>query len=391
MSDHNEPYLNKDFYDFGNEASPIAFGWNFQYSAGIFLFAKNANRIKSIVIESKNQDIEISTIDDEAIYAQAKSSQEPLSCSPEVKENKIIDAIISLAKTYSNHGGDKNSFIYITNVDGTFERDEAVFDNMVIKYKNLDPFFKNQIDALFSKAKDGVEKKKKLATRNKNKYDVVLSALEDFDKNKLSISVIKRFYGSDERYVSINNEVAKLLVKGFRENPTTAEICAEELVGYLRNVFEDSATISSKNPNKELRIEDLVWPIAVITGNNQLGGVSFEEDCFDAYPEHDVVERGQKFVNSRKLLYIERFEVSNKIINDYDAFRRANPNDSKKLEHFVKEKAMGFENLLLIPKDLDDETREYVVKRLVAQVIHNQNKIVNVTNWLNTRGNNDNK
>lgn len=382
MNNNEEPYLNSEYYDFGNEASPIAFGWNFQYSAGIFLFAKNANRVESIIIESKNQDIEISTTDDETIYAQAKSSIEPISCSAESKENKIIDAIISLAKTFNNHSSEKCSFVYITNVNGTFENDKDVFDNIVEKYDDLEPFYKKQIDALFEKAKEGVKAKKESARRSKEKYDLIIDAIDKFNKSKLSICVITRYYGNDSRYVNVKKAVTELLINGFKEPSETADISAEELVKYLRNVFEDSATTPSKYPSKKLNIRELIWPIAVITGRNNFNGVAFEEECFDEYPEHDVIEKGSKIAESSRLLYVERFEVSNKIINDYDDYRHLHPSDNKRLEHFVKEKAMNYEKTLLIPNGLNNDVREYVVKRLVAQVIYNKTKIVKVTNWL---------
>lgn len=64
-------YLNEDICQFSNDASASSFGWNFQANAGIFLFLKYMPDAADIKIESKSQDIEITLIDEQKVFAQA--------------------------------------------------------------------------------------------------------------------------------------------------------------------------------------------------------------------------------------------------------------------------------------------------------------------------------
>ena len=58
-------------------ASPSAFGWDFQVNAGIVILLDSIREAKAVKIEGKTEDIEVVLQNGTHIFAQAKSSMDP--------------------------------------------------------------------------------------------------------------------------------------------------------------------------------------------------------------------------------------------------------------------------------------------------------------------------
>ena len=58
-------------------ASPSAFGWDFQANAAILLMIENIKQAEKIRVEGADEDIEITLLNKEKIYAQVKAVERP--------------------------------------------------------------------------------------------------------------------------------------------------------------------------------------------------------------------------------------------------------------------------------------------------------------------------
>ncbi len=58
-------------------ASPAAFGWDFQVNAAILLMLENIKEAKRVRVEGADEDIEIAFMDHTKVYAQAKAVEKP--------------------------------------------------------------------------------------------------------------------------------------------------------------------------------------------------------------------------------------------------------------------------------------------------------------------------
>ena len=201
-------YLNEDICQFSNDASASSFGWNFQANAGIFLFLKYMPDAADIKIESKSQDIEITLIDEQKVFAQAKSAQD--STTIKDQKEKFKDAIISLARNpYKD-----NQLVYISNIPDTFKSAPNFFNNSIIPYNDCLAGIQKEIDdTILSISKNIAKKIKKEKDPLKiRKLEQIKEKVENFHKENLYISTIYPYYGNEKnRYTIIGDSVLSFL------------------------------------------------------------------------------------------------------------------------------------------------------------------------------------
>lgn len=97
-------------------ASPSAFGWDFQINAAIFLMIENIKDADKVRVEGEDEDIEIYLKDKTKIYSQAKSVVKPDDYS-NVNE-KLSAALETLNLAAQNEDG--ILFTYVTNSSNPF-------------------------------------------------------------------------------------------------------------------------------------------------------------------------------------------------------------------------------------------------------------------------------
>lgn len=208
-------------------AQASAFGWDFQSSLALFIVSQNLKDLKSIKVEGKTEDIEISYKNQEMIYIQAKSQRDPYSSSNTNKHLKdALKTLINASQT--------NSYAYLvygTNIANpfVFQKFSTMFSNSPTKYS---------FSELPDKIKDKIQSYG-LKIAQQEKLDI-----SNFDVNRLIIRTLP-FFGDDDRtrYRFIKESVTEFLTNIGLSNAQAAR------------VFENYQLDFAKNPSKSIALE----------------------------------------------------------------------------------------------------------------------------------------
>ncbi len=364
-------YLNEDYCEFVNDASASSFGWNFQSNAGIFLFLKYLKDAESIKIESKLQDIEIQLSSGNKILAQAKSAQDYTVATD--KKEKFKDALISLAK-FSDNG---DQLIYISNIPDTFDSAKDCFNNKVVAYAYCPQGIKDEIDRLFEttcnsmRARIDKEGDKKKKAKNKR----VLKLVEEFDKTELHISVISPYWGDEQnRYSEISNAIVSFLVDDLKLSNDNAIAIKQRILEYWQLKFEHNSTQPDINETKKITKEDFAWPIAVFLSKD---GVPDIQECLSFAPDLSLTEEVERMLVDPAMVYHERFEFSNRVIQEYAVYRKEQDAGVKDIEKlFIKDRGNDYCDEFNI--DDDTEKTEYVTKAFIYKILVNRRNMTKI-------------
>lgn len=364
-------YLNGDYCEFVNDASASSFGWNFQSNAGIFLFLKYIKDAESIKIESKLQDIEIILSGGGKILAQAKSSQDYTVATN--KKEKFKDALISLAK-FSDQG---DQLIYISNIPDTFDSAKNNFNNKIVPYSSCLKGIQAEIDQLFESTCNSIRAKiaKEKDAKRASKAKQILKLVEEFDKTKLYISVISPFWGDDQnRYSEISNAILSFLVDDLKLSNDDAIAIKQKLLEHWQLKFQHNSSQPDKNEMKKISKEEFAWPVAVYLTKD---GVPDIEDCLSFAPDQALTEEVNRLLSDPMMIFHERFEFSNKVIQDFTAFRKSQSNGTREIEKlFVKNHGNNY--CAEFKLDEDEEKTEYIAKAFIFKILINHRNMAKI-------------
>lgn len=372
-------YLNEEYCDFSNDASASSFGWNFQANAGIFLFLKYAQNAKDIKIESKLQDIEITLINGSKVFAQAKSAQD-YTASKDKKE-KFKDAIVSLARNPQND----NQLIYISNIPDTFKSANSFFDNSIVSYISCLSGIKKEIDDTFQSTITSIEKKikKEKKQERRNKLTEIKNKVKQFDKSSLFISTINPYFGDDgNRYMKISDAVLSFLVDDIKLNRDDAISIKQRLLEHWQIKLEHNSTVSDKCDTKKITKADFAWPIAALLIDNDLSEIN---DCLSFTPDKAITNEVNRIMDLSTSIYHERFEFSNKVIHEFERFKKeVYGKDIPQLEkEFIKERSHIFIEEFRVVSD--ENVREYLTKAFLYRIICNNRDMQKISAGVGVR------
>ena len=364
-------YLNTEYCDFTNDASAASFGWDFQSNAGIFLFLKYLKEAESIKIESKLQDIEISLSNGGKILAQAKSCQDYTIARD--KKERFKDALISLAK-FSAYG---DRLIYISNIPDTLDSAKNDFNNKIVAYSSCLQGIRNEIDQVFESTCNSIRAKiaKEKDAKKASKMAQILGLVEGFDKSKLYISVISPFWGEDQnRYSEISNAIISFLVDDLRLGNDDARAIKQKLLEHWQLKCQHNSSQPDRDAQKRITKEEFAWPVAVYLTEDTVPEI---EDCLSFVPDQSLRREIAGIMVSPAVVYHERFEFSNKVIQDYIQFRSSQPVGTEDVEKlFIKQH--GNDYCTEFKTDDDVQKTEYLTKSFIFRILcnhKNMNKI----------------
>lgn len=358
-------YINSETCDFSNDASASSFGWNFQSNAGIFLFLKYIKESKGIKIESKLQDIEIELCDGNKILAQAKSAQD-YSIAKDKKE-KFKDAIISLAK----YQKETNQMIYISNIPDMLESAVGAFNNSIVSYESCLSATKKEIDDIFEAVYASLSKRidKENDNKKKAKLQTIQQSVKDFDKTKLHFSVVYPFFGDENnRYQAIGDSIITFLVDVIKLGRDDAISIKRKLLEHWQLKFQHNSTEPDKGTQKAIGKEEFAWPIAVYLIEDSNIDI---DDCLTFTPDNALKKEVERKLSSTEMLYHERFEFSNVVIQDYSSFKKQQPLGTKDVEKsFVRQCGSKYYKEFSC-ENIDEEMCEYMTKIYIYRIIIN--------------------
>lgn len=368
-------YMDEDIIDFDNDASASSFGWNFQANAGIFLFLHYIKDAKELKIESKLQDIEITLCNNNKILAQAKSAQDP--SIDKAKKTKFKKALISIAK--SSEKEPNAHFIYISNESDVFPSGDKAFDNCIQSYNGCLQSIKSEIDETIEATVNSISAKIKNTEKSSNDKETkqlikIKQLIENLNKDNLSICCITRFWGEEEnRYASIKEKINDFLLNKLDYNPLLVQKISNKLFEHWSFVCGFNST--QKDIKKELSKESFLWPISIFLLQDIHHDIT---DCLDFTCDSSLEEEVAAIFEDNKMLCHERFEFSNKILQDYYDFKK---NSVSKMEEpekeFIRKNWKKYVEEFA-QENFDEEKLEYVTKAFIYRILMNSRNLRNI-------------
>jgi len=315
-----------------HNASPSAFGWDFQINAAILLMLDNIEQNRSIKVEGKHEDIEVELNSGGKIYAQAKSV---------VKSDDYNNVIPNLEKSLKtlNDTSSKNNnidkLIYITNTPNPFNNKETM--NQFIDYTRLG------FDDLPNICQEKINN-----ILDKNRY-------QNIDTSLLYVYVLP-FHGSDElnRYKIVRRELSNFLYR------IDVKVSIDDLLPIWQNDLFHNATIADESI--QLTKEDFIWPIIVLSFKKE---IKIEELDFGTLQE--INNQYGKIIT----YHSNKFKLVTKVLFDFNDFK-IDGTPKEKYEQFIKTKYKNYIYEIYFGTDsnINEEIKEYVVKSIIEKILN---------------------
>ena len=329
-------------------ASPSAFGWDFQVNAAIVLMLDNIEQAKAVRVEGETEDIEIFMSNGKKIYSQVKSVVKSSSDFSKVKE-KMQDALASLADAYAN--GDSEQLIYITNSPNPFNDKTTMnmFHGLAVRdFDSLPDKCKNKILAMLKK----------------------IGQDEIFATSQLIIRTIPfETDNLEERYKEIKQKIDDFV---YSVIPSSSGI-GKEIMGIWQKDLFHNATL--QNTKYVISKKEMIWSIIVLITDIEKNESEFMDDI-DECDYNEIVHMYKELINS----YTERFDFATKVITDYTNYTYEGLRKDK-LSNFVLTNWRSYISEFEYMND--DELTEQLIKIILYNILKQQRTISNIKKRVN--------
>lgn len=307
-------------------ASPAAFGWDFQVNSAILLMLENIKGAKGVRVEGEDEDIEITLQDKSKIYAQAKAVEKPDDVSHVI--DKLTKALETLSDAAKN--GDGSLFTYMTNSSNPFNNQRTI------------AYFTGRTHLGFDELPDVAQKRIENIIE-KNGYT-------DLDVHKIDVRVIP-FYGSDlkNRYKEIKACINEFL----DEVKVDVQGINTDIMGIWQRDFFHNA--SQTDTTISISKEKMIWPLIVLV-LNKTAAKDYKKD-FDDDQIEDIERKYKMIINQDTM----RYKMISRVMSDYKKSK-------KLLKDFV---AYHWKDYLDIVSTIetDDSTKESIVKIILYRIL----------------------
>lgn len=328
-------------------ADAALFGFDFQVNAAIVIMLENIVDLKTLKIESSNEDIEICCNDNSLILAQAKAVVNSESDFSHVTSN-LKKALCTLSEGAANKK--IKQLIFVTNSINPLGKKGTMqyfIGHSHREYSSLPPDAQKRIDMCLEGIVNPLDKSKLLiqtipfATDNEEeRYKVIKSCIDDFI-GELNISV-----------------------SGLKDKLFKA---------WNYSIFHNGTL---KDVNITVKKKEIVWPIIVIGTEIQSNDDTFNDD-FDEAEMEDIINYYRVLINDS----CERFSFACKVISDYSNFSFIGPKE-RKCHDFVFSCWEKYESeFKSIP--LDAQTKENLIKVIIYQILRRRRLINQVKKEVN--------
>ena len=157
----------------------------------------------------------------------------------------------------------------------------------------------------------------------------------------------------------------------------TLGLSTHHVIKILDNLFEHwhfmcEHNSTEKDIRKEISKADFIWPVSVFL----LKDIQYDiADCLSFPLEISLENEVEELFNKHEMIYHERFEFSNKVLQDYYGFREHLASGEREIEKkFVKEHGCDYLDEFR-QKNFDDKKLEYVTKAFVYRIIVNSKNL----------------
>lgn len=321
-------------------ASPSAFGWDFQVNSAILLMLENIKDAKRVRVEGADEDIEITLQDQSKIYAQAKAVSKPDDYTHVI--DKLTDALETLNLAAKN--GDGSLFTYVTNSPNPFNNQKTM------------SFFTRRTHLDFDELPMTAQKKIEDIIQNKGYSDI--------DIHKIDVRVIP-FYGNDlkNRYKEVQACVNEFLGGVNVDVPgINTEIMGIWQKDLFQNATQTDITISISK-------EKMIWPLIVLVVE-RTAAIEYKKDYDD--DEIEDIERKYKLIINQNTM---SYEMISRVMSDHKKSR-------KSLKQFVADHWNEYLNIV-DTIEADDATKESLVKIILYRILAQRQYIRNIKRGAN--------
>lgn len=332
-----------------HNASPSAFGWQFQVNAAIFFLLDYIDDIKYVRVEGPNEDIELHLLNDKKVFIQAKSYS---SMGIDVNaQSKLSEGLETLLKASNIEDYEKLYFVtnYPNPLGGRQSQYHIFMSNGYVEMEFLE-LPQTVIDTTDKKIQELEKVSKKI-----------------FNREKFNIAVLP-FIGNVKKS---RERIIKDAVKEYLNKLGVSDSKATDLLLIWQSeMFFNSSQI---NTRINLSKRQLVWPIIVL--NCEISNDDkYIDDLVDMFEleEEDieiVANQYKQFIDKQS----EQFSFVNKVINDYTEYRKKN-RQMRKVHHFINMFWKEYTDEIFC-EDMEDEMLETLVKMILNKVLRKKRLI----------------
>lgn len=314
-----------------SNATPSAFGWEFQFNAAIIIMLNAIQSAKEVKVEGEVEDIEVFLNDGKKIFAQAKGCTTPDDATNALRDLKKALGTLSVA----SQTGQAQSLVFVTNRPNPFKKPATMyrFSNgySCVPYSDLPDECKKRIEDIAHKQKLTLE------------------------KEKLSVLVFDFAGEEPNRYRIVKQRIAEFLVS-----------LGDNYGGWAQKAMDRWQLSFGKNASsksKRISKRDMVWPL--IVWMCERGTHEWLQD-FDEATCDQISSTFGKMINETS----ERFEFVTKVMSDFVLFQKQNSGLTQKevTKKFITEKSMSFREEFDL-SGLDANTAKAVMELTVEKVL----------------------
>lgn len=331
-------------------ASPSAYGWEFQVGAGIVLMLDYAKEFTSLKMEGKDDDIEI-TIPGGKVYAQAKSVYQMRDQRSAVKNlGEALTVLYNDAKKDPDH----DKLIYVTNIVNPFDGTQ---NNAYSTY-----------DRVYDYAIIAETEQQKIMEHTKS----------DFPTDDLQVRVLWFFGEKERKYDSVKRRVRDFLdeaeLKAFNDN--------ELLRDWTFLFHANCADVPDEKKRVEMSKKEVMYPVIMLATKGGISRNDFSEvSDYENYEE--IYERYRESINNRAYEY----DFTASLLAEYQIEKGKVPKDDLNgfMYKFVRENYANYRQYF-DGVDEEPETKDQVIMMTLLTIIKNAGnlkKIYNATNLNN--------
>ncbi|MBE7078833.1 MAG: hypothetical protein E7380_03095 [Clostridiales bacterium] len=313
-------------------ADAVMFGFDFQINSAIVLMIENIKDLKSIRLESNEEDIKLTLNDDSLVLAQAKAVREASWDFRNVRAN-INKALTTLSEQSKKK--EVKQFIFITNSPNPFNdagSRSVFYGHAHRKYSSLPPSAKKIVQDYLSKIEESLDLEKLYI------HVLPFETDDDTERYKVVMQVVNDFVGRIG--ASLSPGIGEKLFKIWNYD-----------------VFKNG---TKRDESIELTKKSIVWPIVVIETDINRCEQSFLEQ-FDIGIYDEVVRVYASIINS----CCERMEFVTRVLFDYTQFNSSKtPRD--KYNDFIESTWANYREDFAEEKIAED-----VLEALVKIILYN--------------------
>ena len=284
-----------------SNASPVVFGFDFQFHAAIYIMLKHIEDAVSVRVEGENEDVEISLINEYGIFSQAKSFTNPNDGKNAIsKLSKALQSLDSASKYPKT-----SKTIYVTNSSNPFNNNSLTnyfIDVKSYRFEDLPEYCRGKISEIINKLK-----------------------LNNLDLTSFEVWTLPFIGDEPNRYATVKRLISEFLI-----NIKQSDGMATKLLDTWQNRFSHNA--SKQDTSIKITKEEMMWSLIVIAID--LNPESAEVEGFDPSLAKLLSNRFSDFINSKG----HRFDFATRVITSYEDYCQT---------HNISSTNSAFQNFIL--------------------------------------------